>query len=125
MMVDSLLDAQGDEAVTALRITADNFFLGEDGRLEETGLVEHIAQSASALAGSLALEAGATEPPLGMIGEVKKFHCYHRPAIGDVLITHISLGTEVEGVRIVQGRTSSNNLIVAETQLKIYIKKNR
>ncbi len=121
-MVDKMLEADGDEALTSLVIAPDNFFLGNDGRMEETGLIEHIAQSASALAGHIAIMAGATEPPVGYIGEIKKFHCYQRPAVGDELITKIILGTEVEGVRIVRGETHVKDVLVAETQMKIYIK---
>ncbi len=121
VMVDRLLEADGDEALTSLTIAPDNFFLADDGHLEETGLVEHIAQSASALAGHKALGAGATEPPVGYIGEVKKFRCFHRPAIGDELRTTVTLGAEVGGVRIVHGETRVAGQLVAETQMKIYI----
>ena len=79
LMVDALLEAQDDTATTCLTIRPDNYFLDEDGRLDETGLIEHIAQSASALAGYKALRAGAAQPPVGYIGEVKKFRCLRRP----------------------------------------------
>ncbi len=122
VMVDKLLEADGDEALTSLTITSSNFFLADDGQLEATGLVEHIAQSASALAGHQALLAGQTEPPVGYIGEVKKFHCYQRPAIGDELHTKVVLGAAIGGVRIVTGETRVGDILVADTQMKIYIK---
>ncbi len=121
VMVDRLLEVHGEEALTSLTIAPCNFFLAADGHLEETGLVEHIAQSASALAGYKALEGGATEPPVGYIGEVKKFRCFHRPAMGDELRTTVALGAEAGGVRIVRGETRVAGQLVAETQMKIYI----
>ena len=84
-MVDKLMDVDGDVAQTVLTVRPDNYFIDEDGLLAEPGLIEHIAQSASAFAGHKALEAGATTPPVGYIGEVKKFHCYRRPYVGDEL----------------------------------------
>ena len=79
MMVDKLIDVDGDVAVTSLTVRDDNYFIDENGLLAEPGLIEHIAQSASAFAGYRAMASGAVIPPVGYIGEVKRFHCYRRP----------------------------------------------
>lgn len=124
-MVDKLMDVDGDVAQTVLTVRPDNYFIDEDGLLAEPGLIEHIAQSASAFAGHKALEAGATTPPVGYIGEVKKFHCYRRPCVGDELRTKIIMGAEVDGVTIISGETSVGDEVVADTQMKIFIRQNR
>lgn len=121
LMVDELLQADGQEAITRFGVREENIFLAPDGRMEETGLLEHIAQSASALAGYNALQAGATEPPRGFIGEIKKFRCLARPLAGDVLTTHICLGPEVEGVTLLTGETRVGDTLMASTQMKIFI----
>lgn len=122
MMVDSLDRVEGDTCVTSLTVRADNYFIDDDGLVAEPGLVEHIAQSASAFAGKRALEAGATKPPVGYIGEIKHFYCYHRPAIGERLTTTISMGPTVGEVTIIRGETISGNEKIADTQMKIAIK---
>ena len=122
MMVDELLCVNGDEATCQLTVRPDNFFIDDDGLMAEPGLIEHIAQSASAFACHRAIEAGATEPPVGYIGEVKNFHLYHRPAIGDVLITTITMGPEVDGITIIRGETLVNNEPYADTQMKIFVR---
>lgn len=122
LMVDELLEVDGEEAQTFFAVRPGNFFLGEDGRLEASGLIEHIAQSASAFAGYMARLAGAAKPPTGYIGEVKNFRCHHRPQAGDELYTVIRLGPEVEGVRLLSGETLAEGRIVAETQMKIFIR---
>ncbi len=122
LMVDELLEASDDAATTSLTVRDDNFFLDEEGKLAETGLIEHIAQSASALAGYRALRSGAKEAPVGYIGEVKKFRCFRRPAQGEVLHTEIRQGAEVNGVAIVDGKVEVGGELVAQTQLKIYVK---
>jgi predicted hotdog family 3-hydroxylacyl-ACP dehydratase len=120
VMVDKILDAEGDVAHTGLLVTAANYFIEEDGRMSETGLIEHIAQSASAFKGHKALLAG--EPlPVGYIGEVKKFHCYSCPAVGDELTTTITLGAEVNGITLMQGETRCGDTVVADTQMKIFV----
>lgn len=120
VMVDKILDAEGDTAHTGLTVTGQNYFIEEDGRMAEPGLIEHIAQSASAFKGHKALLAG--EPlPIGYIGEVKKFHCYVRPAVGDELTTTVTLGAEVNGVTLMTGETRCGEVLVADTQMKIFV----
>ena len=120
VMVDRILDAEGDVVHTGLAVTDRNYFIEEDGRMAEPGLIEHIAQSASAFKGHKALLAG--EPlPIGYIGEVKKFHCYVRPAVGDELVTTITLGAEVNGVTLMTGETRCGEVLVADTQMKIFV----
>lgn len=122
MMVDRLVHAEAERCTTSLTIEPDNFFLDADGLVAEAGLVEHIAQSASAFAGYRAKEAGAEKPPVGYIGEVKRFHCYRRPAVGETLTTTIDMGPTVGEVTIIRGVTTSGGEKIAETQMKIAIK---
>ena len=82
LLVDALVGVEGGAVRTRLTVRRDNCFVGEDGLLAEPGLVEHIAQSASAFAGYKAMEARASEPPVGYIGEVRKFRCYRCPRVG-------------------------------------------
>ena len=105
-----------------LCVRQDNFFIDSDKLMAEPGLIEHIAQSASAFAGYRAIAAGATEPPVGYIGEVKNFHLYSRPKIGDVITTTITMGPEVEGITIIRGTSTVNGVTVADTSMKIFIK---
>ncbi len=121
LMVDALSDTNGEEAHTTFTICPGNFFLREDGRLEAVGLIEHIAQSASAFAGYRARLAGAVEPPTGYIGEVKNFRCRYCPQTGDELRTSIRLGAEAGGVVLLYGETRVGETIAAETQMKIFI----
>lgn len=118
MMVDKVWSAEGDTAVTGLTVTDRNYFL-EDGLVAEPGLIEHIAQSASAFAGHRARMAGE-DAPIGYIGEVKKFRLYRRPAVGEELRTVITMGTEVNGITLVRGEVRSNDELLAETQMKIF-----
>ncbi|GGK18792.1 MULTISPECIES: beta-hydroxyacyl-ACP dehydratase [Parabacteroides] len=124
MMVDKLIDVDGDVAVTSLTVRDDNYFIDENGLLAEPGLIEHIAQSASAFAGYRAMASGAVIPPVGYIGEVKRFHCYRRPYVDDELRTVITMGTEIAGVTVITGEIRLGDEIIADTQMKIFIEKN-
>jgi predicted hotdog family 3-hydroxylacyl-ACP dehydratase len=121
MMVDELLEVHDDVARCSLTIREDNFFLEPDGAIAEPGVIEHIAQSASAFAGYSAIQAGATEPPVGYIGEVKRFRLNRRPRKGETLVTTITMGPTVGGVTIITGETVSGEETIASTQMKIYV----
>ena len=77
------------------------------------------AQSASALCGYHALERGEQQPPKAYIGEVKHFHCYWQPYVGERLLTHIKLYTQVGHVTLLEGTVEVEGERIAETQLKI------
>ena len=119
LMVDRLERAEGDSAETLFLVREDNFFLEEGERLAEIGIIEHIAQSASALFGYKAFMAGVPEPEVRYIGEVKKFRCYRCPAVGETLHTVITVEMEMEGITLVRGETRIGEELIAETQMKL------
>ncbi len=121
LMVDRLLEAGGGTALTSFTVRSGNFFLGEDGRLEAAGLIEHIAQSASAYAGYAARLAGSDAAPTGYIGEVRDFRCLFRPRTGDEMRTVIRVEAEAGGVTLVSGETRVGDETAAVTRMKIFV----
>lgn len=121
IMIDSLYDATEFEANTGLSILEDNFFC-ENGKFTEPGLIEHIAQSASAFAGYTAY-AQNKPAPIGFLGEVKKLHIYKLPVIGSHLRTHIHIISEAMGISLLSAETITDTGIqIAECKMKISIK---
>ena len=68
MMVDTFWEATDTDARTGLTIQHDNYFV-QNGKFREPGLIEHIAQSASAFAGYGYFKQGKPAP-IGYIGEI-------------------------------------------------------
>ena len=124
-MVDRLLDVDDTMVTTAFVVRADNYFATAEGVMAEPGLIEHIAQSASALAGYLTLKAGDRTAPVGYIGEIKNFHCYRCPRIGEELQTTVTLDNEVDGITLVTGEVRSSGELLAVTRMKIFISQDR
>ena len=122
MMVDELAWADDESAKCKLTIREDNYFLREDDCLNEVGIIEHMAQSASAHAGFLSKKSGSENPPIGYIGEVKNFRLHELPRRGDVLTTTVQKMAEADKVTIVKAETYVEDKLMAETQLKISIK---
>lgn len=119
VMVDAFYEANETSASTGLTIANDNFFC-RDGQFTEPGLIEHIAQSASAFAGYSAFKEG--EPaPVGYIGEVKKLKILSLPAVGSTLTTSIKIISEVLNITLLKAETKIGEQVVANCQMKISI----
>ncbi len=121
MMVDTFYEATEDECLTGLQVKSENIFC-ENGELIEPGLIEHIAQSASAFAGYKEKLKNAEQPPVGYIGEIKKFKLARRPKVGEEVRTHIRTVSEMMNVSLIKTESEVNGEIVATCQMKIFIK---
>lgn len=120
VMVDTFFEADAESAVTGLTILADNIFC-LDNHLQESGLIEHVAQSAAAFAGYAPYTKGES-PKLGFIGEVKKFKINRLPQVGETLHTTLKVLGEAAGVTLIAAETRVGEESVATCQMKIFIK---
>ncbi len=118
MMVDEFEQCDDNTAVTALEVRQDNYFITYDGAMAETGLIEHIAQSCSALAGA---KSTSDTPPIGMIVEVKNFLCQRRPNIGERLDTTVTFGFSFGQMTLAHGVTNIGEEKIAEVDFKIFV----
>jgi len=119
LMVDTLFESTVDEALTGLTIKEGNLFC-KDGKFTEPGLIEHIAQSASAFAGySYRLQ--GKPAPVGYIGEIKKFHLSKLPSEGSTLLTHIKIMGVVDNISLLQAEVKCGEELICTTNLKIAI----
>ena len=119
IMLDDFFEGNDTEAHTGLTVQADNLFCIK-GQFTEPGLIEHIAQSASALAGYKAYRQ-QKNAPLGFIGEIKKCHISRLPAIGEQLKTAIHVLSEVLNITLISAETTIGDEPIATCQMKIFI----
>lgn len=116
VMIDKML-AFEDNAITAgLTIAADNIFV-ENGRFNESGIVEHMAQSVALYTGyQFYLK---NEPaPTGYIGSVKDVVILELPLPGEDIVTEVNVLHEFMGVTLVDIVTKRNNIQIASGQMK-------
>lgn len=122
IMVDRF--AVGEEenvaAITQLHILATNIFV-QDRFFQESGIIEHVAQSAAALAGYSTFQQGLA-PKLGYIGEIKKFRIYSLPQVGQTLRTTLQVLGTAMGITLLSARVETEDTLVAEGQMKIFLK---
>ena len=121
VMVDCFFSIEEDRSYSGLTVTADNIFC-EAGKLQEAGLIEHIAQSAAARIGFLYTQQGK-EVPLGFIGSVDKLKIYSLPDVGQKLLTEITVVQEVFDITLISAQVKADEKLTAECRMKIFIKK--
>jgi predicted hotdog family 3-hydroxylacyl-ACP dehydratase len=121
IMVDEIEATDGTHAVSGLAVRPDNYFMLPDGAISATGVIEHIAQSCSALMGCQVLDQHLASPPVGLLGEVKHFECQYRPKAGEKVWTTIEFGFTFGNVTIATGESHVNDEMIAKAQLKIFM----
>ena len=121
VMVDSFFGIEENCSYSGLTVTPDNIFC-EAGKLQEPGIIEHIAQSAAARIGFIYTRQGA-QVPLGFIGSVDKLKIYNLPEVGMKLFTEITVVQEVFDITLIAAQVKAGEELIAECRMKIFIKK--
>ena len=121
IMVDKFFGIEEGCSYSGLTVTVDNLFCKE-GIFQETGIIEHIAQSAAARIGYLySLE--QKEVPLGFIGSVDKLKIITLPKVGAELFTEITVIQEVLDITLITAQVKVEEKLIAECRMKIFIKR--
>ena len=121
IMVDGFEERDANSAATTLSVSRDNYFILPDNTMAETGLIEHLAQSCSALSGYQALSQNLANPRVGLIGEVKHFECHRRPCVGEQLKSVVTFSLTFGNVTLATGLAYVNEELIADIQMKIFM----
>ncbi|MDR3253037.1 MAG: pseudouridylate synthase [Tannerella sp.] len=125
IMVDGLLHYDPVVTRTRFAVKAGNPFCSAEGLMEESGLIENIAQTCAARMGYKE----KTEPQrdgmirIGFIGMIKTMNIYRRPLVGETLETTIEIREEVFNTTLVDTRVESadDGETLADCEMKIYL----
>jgi len=121
VMVDKFFGIEEADSYTGLTVTSDNLFCKDD-ELQESGIIEHIAQSAAVRIGYLYTQKEEVIP-LGYIGSVDKLQIHRLPKTGEELFTKITVVQEVFDITLVAAQVTSDNQVIAECRMKIFLSK--
>ena len=126
LLVDKIIKTESKNesdiifSVMTCFLVNDKHVLCKDGVLQESGIIENLAQSAAAMEGYEAVE-NHRPVKLGFIGSLKKLKIYARVDAGDTLITKVQFINEVMGVKIIKGESHVGDTLIAECQMQIYL----
>jgi predicted hotdog family 3-hydroxylacyl-ACP dehydratase len=121
VMVDKMFSYTENEIVAGLKIQEDNIFFHE-GKLVESGLIEHMAQS-------VALHTGYEYflkqeiAPTGYIGSIKNLEIKELPKLNDEIKTTVTIIQRFGGITLVEIVTTIQDIKIAFGQMKTVLAK--
>jgi len=121
MMIDRLVEADDDHAVTRFRILPDNVFVAE-GKFREPGLIENIAQTAAAQAGYLFIK-NSLPVPIGYIAKINNLAIAELPLVGSEINTTIRITNNVLDITIISGEVIWHDRLICQCEMSIFVKK--
>ncbi|MEG0789433.1 MAG: hydroxymyristoyl-ACP dehydratase [Alistipes sp.] len=116
--VDEFYGIEGMRALCGLTVRQDNLLLDDD-HLSEVGLLEHMAQSAAARAGYLAISRGE-QVRLGFIGSVNNASFGRLPRIGEQITTMVEVLETVMNIALIAVVSRVDDELIAECRMKIF-----
>ncbi|MFA5850684.1 MAG: hydroxymyristoyl-ACP dehydratase [Bacteroidales bacterium] len=119
VMVDTYYGRVDDASYTGYTPTESSLFC-EGGFFQETGIIEHIAQSAAVCAGVEFIDNGK-EVPVGYIGAVSKFKVFRLPSVGKSLHTTTREVQKFMDVSLVCSEVELDGEVIATGELKIFL----
>jgi predicted hotdog family 3-hydroxylacyl-ACP dehydratase len=119
VMLDHLTSCAEKSAAGSLYIRESNV-LCHNGCLQESGLIECVAQTAAAYTGYRQLSA-KKEVARGYIGAVKNLVIHYLPLANTEIHSEIIIENELLGYTIVTGKIFQNNAMVAECEMRILV----
>jgi 3-hydroxyacyl-[acyl-carrier-protein] dehydratase len=116
VMVDKLIDFKENEIVVGLTVPEDNIFV-KDGVFQESGLIEHMAQSVALYTG-YQFYLKQQPAPVGYIGSIKSIEINQLPKLNDKIETIVTVLNEFIGVTLVDISSKLNGVEIAKGQMK-------
>lgn len=118
IMIDELIEATEDLAVSTFKIGNGNIFVSND-LFTEPGLVENIAQTAAAHAGYLYRQQNVPVP-VGFIAAIKDLKVYDLPVIHSSVKTTVTITNKVFEVTIIRGTVEQEGRTLCSCEMKIF-----
>ena len=120
LMVDRIVELNPEKVVTSFKIERENIFL-QGGRLSETGLIEHAAQTCSSILGQQFFIESDNKKVIGYITSIKQIELIKLPGQGDEVISRASLISMFGNICHIYCETFSNEELLLKTDINLLI----
>lgn len=117
IMVDRLVSCDERSATGMIIVRESNIFV-HNGRLQEAGIIEFMAQTAAAYTG---YKNKTTAKPVaeGYIGAVKNTSIHALPMLNTVIYADITIENEIVGYTIITGKVRTDADVIAMCEIRI------
>jgi predicted hotdog family 3-hydroxylacyl-ACP dehydratase len=119
LAIDSILSANPDAALIALRAPPNAWYMKADGTWDEIAGVELIAQAAAAFSGLTQPEGAA--PAVGFLAEVREYRVEGAISAGDSILIDVRKKTEFGSFVVVEGRMRRGDDPIATAELTFWL----
>ena len=123
IMVDKLTNFIPASATTIFEVRNDNLFC-KNGAMEESGLIENIAQTCAAGIGFAQknnAESDKEKVKIGVIAIIHSLEMKRRPLVGEVLETTMAIEEEYFTTTLVRAEVKIGNEIIASGKMKLFL----
>ncbi|MDR2384311.1 MAG: pseudouridylate synthase [Tannerella sp.] len=122
IMVDELVFYDDVTAITIFEIRENNLFCN-NGLMEESGLIENIAQTCASHTGYRAKKQPDKneEIKIGYLGMIKSMKIMRKARVGERLTTTIEIKAEIFSTTLVNANVKTNDETIAECEMKIFL----
>lgn len=119
VMVDKLLHFSENEIIAGFKIPENNIFVHQD-TFQESGLIEHMAQSV-ALHTGYQFYLNQQQAPTGYIGSIKKIEINQLPFLNQEIETTVTILHEFMGVTLVAISSKIDGVEIASGEMKTVV----
>lgn len=122
IMIDELTYFDPVIVKTVFTVKDEHIFC-KDGKLEEAGLIENIAQTCAARTGyevRMGMK-GDGAIKIGFIGMIKQMEIFRSPLVGEQLETTVEIVEDVFSTTLVSTKVEIKNELIATCDMKIYL----
>ena len=123
VMIDELIEASESKAVSKFFISTENIFVA-DGKFQEPGLIENIAQTAAAQAGYIQKK-NNLPVLIGYLASVKSLNLFFMPNVNSTLTTSVTVINQVGDITLLNGEVHSNDQLVCSCELRIFVQQKK
>lgn len=120
------MEIKKDEAITSFKILEENIFV-KNGFFTETGLIENIAQTCSAITGQEITEDfedhhDPGSKVIGFITNIKKVKIFDVPKVGDTIVSKAVLNSQFGEICTISCTTFLGEKVLVEAEISLFIK---
>jgi predicted hotdog family 3-hydroxylacyl-ACP dehydratase len=119
IMVDSLLETTETTAISQFLVKSDNVLVN-DGILQESGLIENIAQTIALKAGYESVLRNE-KPQVGFIVQIKDLTILDFPKVGEVVTTKIEILMNLQQMLVIKGESFSDEKALVICEMRVFL----
>lgn len=121
LMTETILELTEEKVISSFTIKTDNIFL-ENGYFVESGLIENIAQTCSAIVGQNFFQNDKLQTKIiGFITNIKKIDIFALPTAGDTIISKANLISQYENICQMSCETYLENSLLISAEINLFI----